>query len=184
MPPDIREKLEELLRDPRVSQLEATKRINEILQERGEAPRTKSSVNRYWKNMERVGEKVRQTREVAKFWMAKLGATPQTDVGNLINEIYRSISFEIGMMLQDGELTEDKIPDLVKLLKELSLTALRLEKAANFNVQRDKEIRQQAREEDARKLAELEKASGKPGGKRIDKETLKIVRHEIYGIVD
>ncbi len=43
LPPDILEKLHELLRDPRVTQLEATARINAILEEEGHAQRLSKS---------------------------------------------------------------------------------------------------------------------------------------------
>ncbi|WP_156182845.1 phage protein Gp27 family protein [Marinobacter subterrani] len=38
---------------------------------------SKSAVNRYAVRMNQVGEKLRQSREVAEMWIAKLGAQPQ-----------------------------------------------------------------------------------------------------------
>ena len=67
LPADILEQLQELLRDPRVTQLEATARINEILEDEGHEERvSKSAVNRYDMEMRKVGEKLRQSREVAR----------------------------------------------------------------------------------------------------------------------
>jgi hypothetical protein len=78
LPDEIRQQLQELLRDPRCSQLEATARINAILEEDGHEERvTKSSVNRYALRMEQVGAKLRQSREIAEMWVGKLGAAPQ-----------------------------------------------------------------------------------------------------------
>src|SRR3569832_2078439 len=68
LPPDILEQLQELLRDPRVTQMEATARINAILADQGEEPVSKSAVIRYAVRMEQVGAKLRESRAVADMW--------------------------------------------------------------------------------------------------------------------
>jgi len=156
LPEDIRDKLNELLRDPRVTQLTAVRKINAILEEEAEAGRlpddapkkmSYSSVNRYAVKMKEVGDKLRQSREVAKMWIGKLGAAPQGEVGNLVNEILRTLAFDMALLLQDGTIDEEAAPGVVKMLKGLSLTMQRLERASSENVKREKEIRSQAREE-------------------------------------
>jgi len=87
LPADILEQLQALLRDPRVSQLACVAEINAILSERGEQPVSRSALNRYAKKMEKVGERMLQSRQVADMWIAKLGNAPQGKTGQLINEV-------------------------------------------------------------------------------------------------
>jgi hypothetical protein len=161
LPPDILERLQSCLRDPRITQLETVDIVNELLAAEGREERvTKSSLNRYAMRMEEVGAKLRQSREVAQMWIGKLGATPQSEVGNLVNEILRTLSFDIGIKLQADELNEESMPGVVKMLKELSLTALRLERAASENVKRDEEIRKQALAEAAQSVEKEARRQG------------------------
>ncbi len=152
LPPDILERLQELLRDPRVSQLEVTARINDLLAAEGYDLRvSKSAVNRYAVQMEEVGAKLRQSREIAAMWIGKLGAAPQGQVGHLLNEIVRNMAFDAAMRLAEGE-----EPVHPKLIKELALAVARLEIAASSSVKRESEIRRQERE----RLAESVDAVG------------------------
>ncbi|HFQ80986.1 MAG TPA: DUF3486 family protein, partial [Desulfobacterales bacterium] len=127
LPDDILAQLHELLRDKRVTQLEVTARINKLLAENGEETRiSKSAVNRYDLKMREAGAKVAQSREVAKMWIGKLGAAPQGQVGNLVNEILRTLAFDISLKLQGMDLNEETMPEVVDQLKHLSLVAMRL----------------------------------------------------------
>jgi len=142
LPDDIRDKLHELLRDPRVTQLEATKRINAILEEEGLPDRvSKSAVNRYAAKMEEVGAKLRQSREIAKMWIGKLGAAPQGEVGKLLNEMIRTLAFEMTLNLSEGTIEAEP-----KMLKDLAIAIERLERAATTNLKREQEIRARERE--------------------------------------
>ena len=142
LPEDIRQKLQELLRDPRVTQLEATRRINQVLEEEGLPDRlSKSAVNRYAVKMEEVGAKLRQSREIAKMWIGKLGAAPQGEVGKLLNEMIRTLAFEMTLNMSEGSIEAEP-----KMLKDLAIAIERLERAATTNVKREQEIRAQERE--------------------------------------
>lgn len=150
LPPDILERLQELLCDPRVTQMDATLRINKILEEEGHQDRvSKSAVNRYDIEMRKVGEKLRQSREVAEMWIGKLGAAPQGKLGHLVNETLRTLSFDLALKLQDAELTEESLPGVIAQLKALALAAQRLEASSTLNVKREAEIRKQALEKAA-----------------------------------
>jgi hypothetical protein len=148
LPPDILERLQELLRDPRCTQLDATIRINAILADEGHPERvSKSAVNRYDLEMRKVGEKLRQSREIAEMWIGKMGAAPQGKIGNLINETLRSLAFDITLKLQDGELNGESLPGVIDQLKGMALAMQRLEASASLSVKREAEIRRQALEE-------------------------------------
>lgn len=173
LPDDIRVKLQDLLRDPRVTQLEATARINAILEE-AECPErlSKSAVNRYAVRMEEVGQKLRETREVAKMWIGKLGAEPQGEVGKLLNEMVRTLAFRVAMRASEGADDEPVDP---KLLKSLAISVHRLERAAMENADLEEKIRKQERE---RLREALDKATG--GGKKIlDTARIKELREQL-----
>jgi len=173
LPPDIRDALQELLRDSRVTQLEATRRINEILAEDGAPERlSKSAVNRYARKMEEVGAKLRQSREVAKMWIGRLGAAPQGEVGKLLNEMVRHLAFDLTMHMAEGEI-KDVNP---KMLKDLGVAIERLERAASENVKRQEEIRKQALNQAADTAQKEMKAKG------LTDETADEIRRKILGI--
>ena len=77
LPSALLEQLQEWLRDPSITQLEATDRLNTLLVELGEKPRSKSAVNRYAMQMQAVGDKIQQSREIADMWIARFGNAPQ-----------------------------------------------------------------------------------------------------------
>lgn len=150
LPDDIRQKLEALLRDRRVRQLDATRRINAILAEQkaagalpDDSPEkiSKSAVNRYFGKMEEVGAKIRETREVAKMWIGELGSEPQGDVGKLLNEMVRGLAFRAAMRASEAD---DDEPIDPKLLKSLAVSVYRLERAAKENADLEEKIRKQA----------------------------------------
>lgn len=180
LPPDILEQLQALLRDPRVTQLEATARINAILEEQGvEARVSKSAVNRYAQAMAEVGEELRQSREVAEMWIAKLGAAPQGQLGHLTNEIVRGLAFDLSLMLKRaarGEMDPEAMPETVRMIKDLAIAQEKLEKASSENVKREEEIRRRANEAAAEKAATVAKAKG------LSKDTVDELRREILGV--
>lgn len=180
LPADILEKLQELLRDSRCTQLDATMRINEILEAEGHPERvSKSAVNRYDMEMRKVGEKLRQSREVAEMWIGKLGADPKGKLGSLINETLRTVAFDITLKLQAGELTEESLPGVIGQLKGLALAAQRLEAGATLNVKREAEIRKQERD---RLKEETLKVVDAAGDGKMSPEMLKAEIMKVYGI--
>ena len=178
LPEEIRHQLHELLRDPAVTQKDAVERINAILAQMDHPEQlSKSAVNRYDLKMREVGKRLQQSREVANMWVAKLGAAPQGKVGNLVNEILRSLSFDLSLRAGDLDLDDiENMPAVAGMLKDLALTTMRLEKAANLNVEREKEIRQQAKQEAAESVEKIAKKGG------LSKATVQEIRKEILGI--
>jgi hypothetical protein len=185
LPDGVRRQLQELLADRKVTQLEAVRRINNVLglmKETGELPvdapekLSKSAVNRYFIDMDEAGRKLRESREVAEVWIGKLGAAPQGQVGNLVNEILRTLSFDMALMLQRGTVDAESAPAVTGMLKDLALTMQRLENAANLNTAREKEIRKQALAEAAEQATSVAKKGG------LSAEAVQTIRREILGI--
>jgi hypothetical protein len=181
LPPDILEQLQALLRDPRVTQLDTVQRINELLEAEGREERvSKSALNRYAVRMNAVGEKLRQSREVAEMWIAKLGAQPQGQLGHLVNEMLRSMAFDLALKLQEGELTEESMPAVIEMVKELSLSVTRLERASSENVKREAQIRKEERERAAEEAANAAEQSLASQG--MSRQSIDTIKREILGI--
>ena len=185
LPDNVRRQLQELLADRRVTQLDAVRRINAILGELAasghlpeEAPKqlSKSAVNRYAVDMEETGAKLRESREMAEMWIGKMGAAPQGQVGQLINEVLRTLSFDVTMILNRGSIDVENAPAVVEMLKGLALTMQRLEQAANLNLKREAEIRKQALSEAA---TAVEKAAVQQG---LNAEQAAFWRQQVLGV--
>ena len=146
LPPDIKATLQQLLQDPRMTQLEVTAQINALLEADGHEDRvTKSSVNRYAVKMSEVGEKLRQSRDVADMFISKVGAAPQGQMGLLINEILRTLAFDLTLKIQDADLSDpETLASTIDQVKALALATQRLEQSATINVKREREIRNDA----------------------------------------
>lgn len=177
LPPDILEQLQALLRDPRVTQLDATQRINAILMEQGEPPVSKSAVNRYAIKMDKIGAKLQQSRQIADMWIGKLGSQPAGEVGKLLNEVVRNIAFDTAM-----HMAEEEEPVDPKLIKELAFAIEKLETAAGKNEQREAAVRKRAIQEAAASIDSLS-ADAKNGKRKLDAETIQAIREQVYGLV-
>lgn len=177
LPPDKLEALQALLRDPRYTHNEIVAEINALLEQDGHEERvSKSSLNRYKLQMDRVGEKLIQSREISAMWIAKLGAEPQGQVGNLLNEMMRALSFDLLLNMQGNGIDEESLPGFIEALKGLSLTLQRLEKASSDNVKRDQAIREQAQREAADTAARIAKQGG------LSADAITELRSAILGI--
>jgi hypothetical protein len=101
--------------------------VNQLLSEEGHEIRvSKSAVNRYSQRMDQIGEKMRQSRQIADMWIGKLGNQPQGKVGAMLNEFTRTMAFETALTMSEGD---EPIPP--KLLKELALAIKHLEEAGS-----------------------------------------------------
>lgn len=160
MPQEILDKLQTLLRDPRISQLEATAKINTVLESLGHEVVSKSAVNRYAQKMEKVGAKLRESREVAKMYIDRFGEDQSGEVGKLVNEMIRTMVFDITLKMQGETIDPDMAPELAKMIKNLSLSMQQLENAASINTKREREIKKQAAQEAAQAMESAAKTQG------------------------
>lgn len=179
LPQDLREALEAWLRDKSLTQVEAAERLNAFLAER-ELPRvSRRAVNRYARSMDKVGEKMRQSSEMADAWIAKLGSKPSGRVGELVISMMTTLVYEINLKLQDAEIDAESMPGLIRLLRELSLTAQRLERASKVSADRELKIREEERRAAAEELAR--RVESEPGGS-ASPERMRQIALELYGV--
>lgn len=180
LPPDLREALHAWLRDPGVTQTEAAAQLNAALAEAGQAPVSRHAVNRYDRRMRQVGERLRQSRQVADAWIARLGSRPGGQLGHLVVEMLRTLVFELTLKLQESELTAESLPAVAGQLKHLSLAAARLEKASAESAEREEKIRRAERARAAEEAAA--QAEKSLAGQGLSRESVATIKREILGI--
>ncbi|HAK5377091.1 TPA: DUF3486 family protein [Salmonella enterica] len=174
LPESIREQLHQMLREKRHTQEEIREAINALIDEHNlpeEMQLSRTGLNRYAIRMEKVGAKIRASREMAEVWAAKLGSAPTSDVGKLLMEFVKTLAFETSMSM-----AEDDKPIAPKALGQLALVAQRLEAAAMTSHKREKAIRDAFAQEMAEKTEELVRTGGLSGG------AADTIKREILGI--
>ena len=178
LPSEVRDALHSWLRDPSITQTEATARTNALLADLDidHPPVSRHAVNRYSLRMKAVGERLVQSRQVADAWIAKLGSRPGGKMGHLVTEMLRTLVFEVSLKLQDAELTSESLPGVTAQLRQLSLAAQRLERASSESERRESEIRRRAAEEAAAAAKESLKRRG------LSDQVVAEIQSEILGM--
>lgn len=174
LPEEIKDQLNTMLRDGRLQQQEILDIVNDQIEQAGlgeDAKLSKSGVNRYATRMEQVGAKIRQAREVAEVWTAKLGDAPTSEVGKLLQEVVRTMAFDTTTALSESG---EPVPP--KALSQLALAIQRVEQAAMASHKREKEIRQTFAEEAAEAAETVAKQQG------LTREGVKAIKEQILGI--
>ncbi|ASF47009.1 DUF3486 family protein [Methylovulum psychrotolerans] len=168
LPPDILSQLQALLLDPRCSQLEATQRINAILEEEGHSKISRSAVNRYAQTFEEMTAELVETDRMASLMMAELKISNQSEVGQVTAELLRVMIMKF-MPLVRGAMAKDNIDTkemklVVDMIKGLTTSQQQLEQSASLSQRRIMQIEsaaaQKAREEAAANTDEAVKMLG------------------------
>ena len=138
---------------------------------------SRQAVNRYDLRMRTVGEKLRQSRQVADAWIAKLGSAPGGRLGHLVTEMLRTLAFDLALRLQDSEIDPETLPGVVEAAAKVSLMAQRLERSSEISARRERQLKREAAEELAAKATKETKA-----GRDVTPERLQEIVREIYGV--
>ena len=178
LPDHIRAELQALIQMPSITIIEATERINAILEAEGYQDRlSKSSVGRAAQRWKRIGDRIRQTREVGEMFISKVGAAPQGQTGLAINEILRTMACELSEKLLDADLEDpETMSATIDQVKSLALAVQRLEQSATINVKRDAMIRKSAIEDVSK---EIEKVAVQQG---MNAEQAAFWRNQVLGV--
>lgn len=176
LPAEIRERLDELLRSG-VSQRAILDRLAPLLEAVGEPPVSRSALSRYAARMEAVGRRIREAREVAAAWTAKLGDAPTGNVGAWTLEMLRTLVYDLTLRAGEGELD-------IEQLREIALTLQRIERASHLNTARERALRRELAERAADEAGKAAEAAAAEAGSRLPPEALQTIREQVYGIVD
>lgn len=177
LPPHVLEALEGWLRDPAITQEEATRRTNLLLEEVAPERRvSKSAVNRYHADFRETALRMKEAREIARMMIADMGSTPGGQVGHVLTELIRSVSFRIARQIEAGEFAADALPGVVAQLKDLALVSQRVERASQVSEKREREIRERTAEEAAETAGEAARSQG------LSAETVAEIRKKVLGV--
>lgn len=144
LPEDIRNTLNVFIRSGNMTQKDILEAVNQMIDDAGlgdDAKLSRTGFNRYAKRMEDMGQRLRQSREVAEVWVSKLGEAPTSDVGKLLQEFVRTMAFDTSMKMMEQSDGEDVEVISPKALGQLALVVQRIETAAMTSMKREKEIR-------------------------------------------
>lgn len=179
LPQVIRDQLHAFIRSGDMHQTDIREAINQMIEEAGlpeDAKLSRTGLNRYAQKFEGVGERIRQSREVAEVWISKLGQAPTSDVGKLLQEFVRTMAFETSMKLMDEAAEDGAEPISPKALGQLALVVQRIEAASMSSLKVEKEIRSAFAVEAANTAEKVAKTAG------LTKEAVELLKREILGI--
>ena len=180
--PDIKARIDALLRGG-VSQTEILRRLEEPLAEVDERPLSASGLSRYAREMEAVGRDLRETRMIADAWTSKLGEQPTGNVSAFANQILQTVALKAARRAWQADEESDDGAD-IEMVGNLALILQRLERAANLNVAREREIRKEVAGAAAERAAQSAKERASASGNALPEEVLQQIRRDVYGIVD
>ena len=179
LPAEARKALDGWLRDPAVTQTEAVRRVNALLEDLdlGERRVSHMAVNRYDLRLRASGERVLQWRALVEAWTAKFGSVPAGPLGLIVIEILRTLAFDIAPRLQNREFDDESLTAVVDAAAKISRMVEILEHSSEIVARREHEIKRQAAEDlDA-------KADGETKGvAALDPEKLREIVREVYGV--
>lgn len=174
LPSEIKELLNEMLRDGRLEQTEVLEIVNQKIDQAGlkkDAKLSRSGLNRYAARMEQIGSRIREMREISEVWVSKLGDAPTSEVGKLLQEAVRTLASETSFaLMESGEPVEPKA------LNQLAMVAQRIEAAAMTSHKREKEIRAAFAQEAAEAVDTAAKSQG------LTADSVALIKQQILGI--
>ncbi|MCU8204436.1 DUF3486 family protein [Vibrio vulnificus] len=144
LPEGIRTTLNAFIRSGNMTQKDILEAVNQMIDEAGlgeDAKLSRTGFNRYAKRMEEMGQRLRQSREIAEVWVSKLGDAPTSDVGKLLQEFVRTMAFDTSMKMMEASEGEEGEVISPKALGQLALAVQRIESASMTSMKREKEIR-------------------------------------------
>ena len=165
------------LRDRSITQTEATRRANALLEELGLPQRiSRRSVGRYHLRMKYAGVKLRQSREIAEAWIDKLGSAPGGKLAHLVIEMLRTLAYDLTLRLHESDLDDKSLPRVLNAAARVALMVQRLEQSSEIVARRERQLKREAAEL-AAKAARENKA-----GREVSPERLEEIIREIYGL--
>ncbi|MDE2473221.1 MAG: DUF3486 family protein, partial [Bradyrhizobium sp.] len=116
---------------------------------------SRSALGRYKLHFDELAQDMRETREIADIWAQKFGDVPDSDIGKVVLEILRTLSYRVGadMMSGEGDLNAKAVAQLAKAMQYI-------EDAGRLSLAREQKVRQAALEEASKRVGEAAKARG------------------------
>lgn len=168
---DIARALAQLARRERTQEA-IREELNLRLLALGIEPVSRSSFNRKAMQFALQARQIEETREVAGILAERMDAQPEGDIGLLLGELIKSLTYDV----VSGSMLEEDGPS-IELLRRCSDTVLKLERARRVNVETGLRLRAQF----AKEAVEAVDEAGRKAG--LTPENLQIIREQVYGIM-
>ncbi|HDR1844050.1 TPA: DUF3486 family protein [Pasteurella multocida] len=173
LPPNIKTQLAMMLRDKQFSQAQILEEINDLIRDCGldeSYQLSRTGLNRYANRMEKVGARIRQSREVAEVWVRQFGEMPQSDIGKMVIELVKHLAFEMSSQYAEKGIAEPKE------LAMLAVTVQRLEQAESLSHKREQAIRKEMAQLAAETAEKVVVQAG------LSADTVRTIKEQILGI--
>nr|VFK58216.1 MAG: Protein of unknown function (DUF3486) [Candidatus Kentron sp. UNK]VFK68321.1 MAG: Protein of unknown function (DUF3486) [Candidatus Kentron sp. UNK] len=185
LPPAVRESLDEWFRDRALTQQQIAECVNELLAKcdptlLGEYELSEISrhdIGREQRKIREMGDRLQKSRHMANALAERIGADTSGKQGRIVLESINALSLEIMGKVSENSVTQDSAPTLIAMLKDMSLTLSRTQKAGMDNIKREAEIKRQLAEEMLEKTRNMPSTATKG-------EITSMIKREIYGIKD
>lgn len=146
-------------------------------------PVSRSAVGRYKQNVDKLGERLRQSREITEALVREIGPHARDGKqGRLLVEILRNLVFDQLAKQMDGE-GEDMVTQdfffLGKALKEMAQAA-RLDQ--DFDSKIREKIREEEREKAQKEVAGKVASAGRKAG--LSKDVLEQMTQHVFGVTE
>ena len=153
LPPAVRKAIQAEITANRLT-LDEIKKL--IIDEFGEdAAPSRSALGRYKLSVEQQMQAVRESRKVAEVWAEKLGKEPESDIGKVVLEIIRTLTYQTTTdLLASGEGVDPK------QLSQLARAMTYVESAGRLSQQRERELLEAARVQAANEAAVIAAKGG------------------------
>lgn len=180
LPAEAREALTRWLSDPAWTRQDATDALHELLDDLGhdgERPAV-DSVNRYAQRYEAQLRRMRERTEVANAWIDQFGRIPEGKLGQMVIQLVHGLAWEHGLKLSEADPNPEDMPAAVRMLKDLSITIERTEKASSMSAERERDLKRDA----AAALADQAELDAGGPAAPITAERLREIVREVYGV--
>lgn len=171
LPEDIRVRINALLRERRIDQVDILEETNAELMARGLSPISKSSLGRYAVAVEKKIAQMREAREAANAMVGGLDEIKGTDLGRAVTEMIKTLAFT--KIMKDGEDGQDLDVDT---LNKLALLSQRIERASKMSLDREKDLKRQALEAAANAVDQTVSEGG------LSDDAADMIRRQILGV--
>jgi len=184
LPPDIKKRVDKLLLDGKLQQVDIVNQIKALLSERGlldEHDFSYQTFNRYANRFHDSMQVMREARELSEQLAQKLGDEPDADINTALIELVKAEVFKLlatSRKNEDGSEATIAVEDLNKIM----LAIRRITESQRTQRRMEKEVRRAFAEEAAKTLpGEIAKAKGMNG---TSEEMVAVIRKSLLGLVD
>ena len=158
LPAEVREALDAWLRDPAITQAEADRQVNALLDDLGlrELRVRIGAVCHYHRRMREGDERLRYSRQLAEARIARLDSEPAGRVGRLLIETLRALTFDLASRLQarEREFDDESLPAVINDAGKVTRMVECLERTRKIVARLELKLKRHAAEERKAKAAE------------------------------